>query len=170
MKDAEVRGLVLSKLYNLRHEMDIVPVPQGFELPGLDMTASQNLKMVGNILKQLDDLHLIKFTQFMGEQFRSGYAAITAFGVDVVEGAATSPITITIDSSVNVHGSQGVQIGGQGNSLTVSIDVDSLINAVDSGSATIQEKEQAKSLLKKVTDNPLVKAAFDLWIKAHGAG
>jgi hypothetical protein len=98
-------------------------------------------------------------------------AKITAFGADVVEGNTPPPISINIDSSVSVHGSQGVQIGGQGNVQNVTMDVGKLMNAVDAGTGTMQEKEEAKSLLKKVLENPLAKFALDLFVKSHtGAG
>jgi hypothetical protein len=167
VKDSDVRGLVLQKLYELRHEEDLIPLPDNFELSGLDMSKPSNLKMVGNIAKHLDDMGLIKFSQHMGHDYRSGYGAISAYGVDVVEGNQAPPISITVDSSVNVHGSQGVQIGGQGNVQTVTLDVEKLINAVDGGHGTMQEKAEAKSLLKKLTENPIVKGALDFWVKSH---
>jgi hypothetical protein len=98
-------------------------------------------------------------------------AKITAFGADVIEGSTPPPISINVDSSVNVHGSQGVQIGGQGNVQNITMDVGKLMNAVDAGTGTMQEKEEAKSLLKKVLENPLAKFALDLFFKSHtGAG
>jgi hypothetical protein len=123
MKDSDVRGLVLRKMYDLRHKQDHVPIPQELDLPGLDMTLPENLQMVGNVAKQLNDLGLLKFKEFMGEKYRNGFASITAFGVDVIEGGARPPLAITIDSSVHVHGSQGVQIGGQGNTQHVTMDL-----------------------------------------------
>jgi hypothetical protein len=45
-----------------------------------------------------------------------------------------------------------------------------MINAIDGGSGTVQEKEEAKSLLTKVFNNPLVKGAIEWWAKTHTGG
>jgi hypothetical protein len=45
------------------------------------------------------------------------------------------------------------------------------MNAVDAGTGSMQEKEEAKSLLKKLFENPLAKFALDWFLKSHtGAG
>jgi hypothetical protein len=49
----------------------------------------------------------------------------------------------------DVHASQNVQIGGQGNVQIVTMDVDKMITAVESSNATFAEREEAKSILKK---------------------
>ena len=161
MNDSEIRGLVLKRLYEVRHEEDFTAVPDDLKIP------NQNMKVLGNIAKQLNEQGLIVFKQHMGQNYPSGYGHITASGIDVVEGTRHSPISITIDSSVNVHSSQGVQIGGQGNSQNITMDIGKLVSAVDGGVGTIQEKEEAKSLLKRLADNPLVKGAIELWAKAN---
>jgi hypothetical protein len=124
---------------------------------------------VANVLEQLAQHNLIDWKPLKGSggHYMTYMARIKAGGVDVIEGTANPAISISVDNSVSVHGSQGVQIGGQGNVQTVTMDVGHLLNAVDGGAGTQQEKEEAKSLLKKITENPLVKAAFELWAKSH---
>jgi hypothetical protein len=161
MNDSELRGLVLKALYDIRHTDSHSMVPG---VPGLP---DVNVETLRNIVIQLSDKGLIKYTGLMGGPNIIGRASISAEGVDVVEGNARAPISVTFDHSVNIHGSQGVQVGGQGNTLNITMDVGKLINAIDGGAGSIQEKEEAKSLLKRLVDNPLVKAALQWWAGSH---
>jgi hypothetical protein len=95
---------------------------------------------------------------------------ITAFGVDVIEGVSKPPIEISIDSSINVHGSQNVQIGGQGNVQSLTMDIEKMNSFVDSSGASVVEKEEAKSLLRKLSENKLVQMAIGALIKAKTGG
>ena len=121
--------------------------------------------VLGNCAVQLEEQGLIKFRQLMGKGYRFGRASITAFGVDVVEGNVSPPIAVSIDSSISVSGSQRVQIGGHGNTQNVTLDMEKMVTLVDSANATVAEKEEAKSLLKKVFDNKLVQGALEKLIK-----
>jgi hypothetical protein len=171
VKDSEVRGLVLKALYDIRNKPrgHTIQIPEGLNIPGFELSSEDSLHLLGNVAKQLGELGLIEFHQVVNRRHPSGLAWIKAPGVDVVEGTASAPVTITFDNSVRVTGSQGVQIGGQGNVQKISMDAAKLINAIDGGAGTIQEKEEAKSLLKKLVENPLIKAALELWAKSHGA-
>jgi hypothetical protein len=162
VKDSEVRGIVLKELYEIRHTNPHAAIPA--DVPGL-LEIDPNVLL--GVLRQLRDKGLIEFTALSGGHNMFGRGKISAFGVDVVEDVSSSPIAISIDNSVSVHGSQGIQIGGQGNSQTVTLDIGKLINAIDGGTGTIQEKEEAKSLLKKLAENPLVKTAVEWWAKSH---
>lgn len=164
MKDSEVRGLVLQKLYEVRHVKDFVFIPDELGLTDI------NPQILGNIAKQLDQQNLIQFSQVMGNRYPSGNARIKSFGIDVVEKTTTASIAITLDQSVNVHGSQNVQIGGQGNVQNVTMDIDKMMNTVDSSDVSTTEKEEAKSLLKKISENKLVQTALGNWIKGLGTG
>jgi hypothetical protein len=164
MDDNTARGLVLKRLYDLR-DVKQSTVPQDFA----DLGFEQN--KLGRLMEQLADERLINWKPLKGGMgvYLIFMAQITGQGTKVIEGIVRSA-SIKIDNSVNVHGSQGVQIGGQGNTQNVTMDVGKLINAIDGGSGTVQEKEEAKSLLKKVMENPLVKGAIELWAKAHFGG
>jgi len=116
--------------------------------------------VLGNCAAQLHEKGLIQFRQIMGHSYRAGYSSITAFGVDIVEGNARSPIAVSIDSSINISASHGVQIGGQGNSQNLTFNVEKMISIVDATEASIVEKEEAKSLLKRLADNKLVQLAL----------
>jgi hypothetical protein len=53
----------------------------------------------------------------------------------------------------------------------ITMDVGKSTNAVDAGTGALQEKEEAKSLLKKLFENPLAKFALNWFLKSHtGAG
>lgn len=162
MKDSEVRGLILKKLYDARHgKHQHLSVPEGLAIGDVD------IRILGNVTAQLQQQGLIEFKQSLNTGHRSGLAWILAPGVDVVEGTTQPPIAITFDHSVNISGSQGVQVGGQGNVQTITMDVEKLLNAVDLGGGTVTEKEEAKSLITKLMENPLVKGAIDWVIKSH---
>jgi hypothetical protein len=163
MKDSEVRGLILKSLYDQRHTKHFVDMPEEI---GIDL----DKKVLGNVAIQLEQQGLISFKQYMGKPYPSGLAKILAYGVDVVEGTTTPPITITVDSSVNVHGSNNIQIGGQGNVQTVTMEVDKIVSIIDSSGASVVEKEEAKSLLKKLSENSLVRSALGAWFKSKLGG
>jgi hypothetical protein len=115
LKDAEVRGLILQKMYEIRHERHHLTLPDELGLAGFDMNDVWVLRMLGNIGKQLSDKGLIEMHPVINNQYNTGRAWITAHGVDVVEETVASPITVIFDHSTNIHGSSNVQIG-QGHS------------------------------------------------------
>jgi hypothetical protein len=158
MKDIEARGLVLQRLYDIRHDVNLAG-PQHFK----ELESVIPINVIPNILSQLSDKGLVTFKPHQSTS--SGridffQTRITGLGVDVIEQATKSPIPIVIpikiDQSVRVHGSQNVQIGGQGNTQTVTMDFDKLNNIVESSDASVTEKQEAKSLLQKIASNKLV--------------
>ncbi|WP_316162858.1 hypothetical protein [Bradyrhizobium sp. SZCCHNRI20481] len=165
MNDSEARGIVLKKFYDLRGEQSHL------EMADLETTGLPR-NTVERILEQLGEQRLINWNprnNNMGgpNRYTVIMASISSFGVDVVEGATQPPIAITIDASVNVHGSQGVQVGGQGNVLNVTLDVERLNSFIDSSGASVHDKEEAKGLLKRLAENPLVKGAFEWLLKSY---
>src|SRR5208337_4375592 len=74
-----------------------------------------------------------------------------ARGVDVVEGTAVEPTTVTLhDHRISVSQSSNVQIGDSNIQDVERLRVDKLIAATDHSEASITEKAEAKSLLKKL--------------------
>jgi hypothetical protein len=153
MKDSDARGLVLKRLYDLRHQIEHANVSDFAELP-------IDLKVLPNILSQLNEKGLIGWhpERTMAGGYLAFIARITAFGVDVVERTAISPIEITIDSSVNVHGSQNVIVGGSGNVQNVTMDFEKMINAVDDATVSERDKVEAKSVLQKLAESKLAQS------------
>jgi hypothetical protein len=158
MTDGEMRGVVLQKLYEKRHEGGgWVAVP--FD----DLLNQRERTILDHICDQLGQHGLIKWKPLGSGH--GGMAKITAAGVDVIEGTARPPITITLhDHSVSVTGSNN-QVGshnsqttGSHNSQTTTIDVGKIITAIDNATASDAEKKEAKGLLEKITSNRLLVA------------
>jgi hypothetical protein len=164
MKDSEVRGLVLKSLYDARHgnRGGHVNIPSELGVPGFDLQKNDDIRVLGNVTKQLADQGLVKFHEVVSTSYPSGLAQITASGVDVVEGDPP-PIPIVfpvvyahhVDQSVTVHGSYN-QVG-KGNVQNFGT-IEKLTLAVEQSQVTPQEKEEAKSLLTKLGENKLVMA------------
>jgi hypothetical protein len=112
-----------------------------------------NKVIAGNIAEQLKHHGYITWSEYHGP-YRQGRARITASGVDVIEGTRHSDITITVDQSTNIHHSQHVQVG-KGN-IQNEGDIHKMSLAIDEAVASMTEKDEAKSLLKKALDNPLL--------------
>jgi hypothetical protein len=166
MNDSETRGLVLRRLYEIRHQIVQAQV-HDFD----DLQLEPDV-LVG-IMDQLAQKNLIEWTPHrsgMRPGIDAFVAHIKAFGVDVVEGTERPPIAITIDSSVNVHGSQNVQIGGEGNVQTVTMDIDKMVTAVGSSNASLAEREEAKSILKRMANSKLVQTVIVEFFKKHFGG
>jgi hypothetical protein len=162
---SEARGLVLQRLYDIRHTVDFANQQDFAGIP-LDETT------LGNILEQLVHQNLAQWNPARGlaHSYLAFMARITAFGVDVIEGVLKPPIAISIDSSINVHGSQNIQIGGQGNVQSLTMDIEKMNSFVDSSGASVVEKEEAKSLLRKLSENKLVQIAIGGLIRAKTGG
>jgi hypothetical protein len=153
MKDGELRGIVLEKFYELRNEqpgmLNVLSLP---EIVSLD----PNVNRLLNICDQLGEHGLIHWKSLGSFSAVGGMGKITARGVDVVEGTATAPITVTLhDHRISVSQSSNVQIGDS-NTQGVKLRIDKLIAAIDHSEASYAEKAEAKSLLEKITSNPLL--------------
>jgi hypothetical protein len=163
MKDSEARGLVLQRLYNFRDQRDGGWL-QPSDFSGVPVSEDALPRLVEYLVQEnLADWKPVQSGSRMGvEHF---IARITSAGVNVAEGTSKAPPSIIIDYSINVQGSQGVQIGGRNNVQTVTMDIDKLMIAVDSSGASITEREEAKSLLKKIADNKLVQMVIGNWFR-----
>jgi hypothetical protein len=104
MKDNELRGIVLQKFYDLRHDQSVVQLGDVL-IPGEGME-----RVTSNICKQLSDHGLIEWDSHnsLDETSLGGIGNITANGVDVIEGSSRAPIAITLhDQSVRRLGVSG---------------------------------------------------------------
>ena len=156
MKDSELRGLVLQAVYDRRKQplvsfMKLVP-----DVPDME---------VSRILKQLEDSGLITWGfKDIGTGLGSGQ--ITTYGTEIIEGEAAPPFAITmIDNSIKISDSTGVQIG-QGNTQNVQTTLHSLNAAIDKADALPAAKAEAKSLVQKISENPLLNTIIGGLIKA----
>jgi|SRR5665213_11482 len=162
MTDGELRGIVLEKFYELRHQQDIVSLR---DITSID---PNQWTQIANICDQLAQHNLITWKPIKSMVgIFDGMGRITADGVDVMEGAAPAPIAIVLhDHSIAVSGSSHVQIGNS-NVQGINLHIDKLIAAVDHSHASDIEKAEAKSLLEKLVSNPLVRA---VWGAVFGGG
>lgn len=163
MKDSELRGHILQYFYDRRRK-GILPPPKAADL-GVEITEQDILRICG----QLGEQNLLNWKDLKTSNYATGNSIyreyiirsgkINVFGVDVVEGNLTPAIkvefvqhnnnTVTISGSTNVN-----NIIGSNNTLTLA----ELSKAIEAANATPQEKEEAKTLLQKFLNHPLVSA------------
>ena len=150
MKDTELRAVVLQKYYDLRDKGYF----QWGEVELDDQFPIKTFNVLGRICDQLGEHNLIEWhgIQDGNGQTVAGHGKITAFGVDVIEGTAQSPISITFDHRQTVSISGSNNIVGNHNSMNVEeIDL-----AISHSKFSEAEKAEAKSLWQKVCDNKLL--------------
>jgi RIP homotypic interaction motif len=163
MTDGEMRGLVLQKFYDLRNE------DRRVQLPALESIAPDNIDQLLNVCEQLSQHGLLDWETSraigMGGDV-GGIGKITASGVDVIEGTARPPLTITVhDQSVSVSGSNNVQIGNA-NTLIANVDIRRVHSEIDKTNASPTEKDEAKSLWGKLLNNATFAAVFAALVTA----
>jgi hypothetical protein len=150
MKDNELRAVVLQKYYDLRDrdyfQWSEVKLEESFPI--------KTFNVLGRICNQLGEQNLIDWKPVengMGNTV-GGIGKITAFGVDVVEGTAKSPIAITFDhrQTVTIHGSNNIV--GNNNQLSL----ERVNSEINQSSFSEAEKAEAKSLWQKVCENKLL--------------
>ena len=99
MRDSELRGLILEALYNHRRK-DLVNLDQEVGGPPLPHGATES------ILRQLVKKGLVE--RPIQPLNRLGNARITAYGIDVVQGTTSPPVSIVLHQRNTV---QDVQVG-----------------------------------------------------------
>ncbi len=84
---------------------------------------------------------------------------INAFGIDVVEREATPDIKVEFvtNQTINISGSTNVVVGDH-NTQTVTKTVHDLIAVIESANAPPEQKAEAKGLLRKFLEHPLLAA------------
>lgn len=153
MKDTELRGIVLQKYYEKRRESMFTPRPE-------DFGEQISLEDILAISEQLGEHNLITWKSiknFGGVQF--GMGKISAYGIDVIEGEATPDIKMEFvqNKSVTISGSSNVIVGDH-NKQSVSHHIYEIIRALDTSQASLEQKIEAKGLLRKFVEHPLVTA------------
>lgn len=162
-KDADLRGALLEKFYEFRAEGELLN-PLSPRFSPLDTLG----RRVITVCEHLSQKGLIKWTSATSMTGYGGFGRITAAGVDVVEGNVAPPIAIAFHQHGHtVMGSSNVQIGDQ-NTIISNAALDKFINAIDGSIASDEQKREAKSLIEKVLDNPILKGIVGLL--GHHAG
>jgi hypothetical protein len=153
MKDSVVRGCLLQLLYERQSEGPIlfgraehaVPPPGGI-----------NRRDWLRAVAQLSEYRLIDWTPLedkSGKGLLSGFARINECGVEVLEAGVEPPIPIFINKSrrLTVSKRERVPIAQQQQAITEA--VEKVITAINQADASEQEKNEAKSLLRKLLDS-----------------
>jgi hypothetical protein len=153
MKDSVVRGCLLQLLYERRSEGSIQfgHAEQALPPPG-GISRRDWLRAVA----QLSEYRLIDWTPLedqSGMGLLSGFAKINDFGVKVLEAGVASPIRISIDKSrrTTVPRQQQAPIAAstpQQQAITEALE--KVITAINQADVSEQEKNRAKSLLRKL--------------------
>src|SRR5437773_11123164 len=166
MKDSVVRGCLLQILYERRSEGSI-PFGQGEQ--AVPPPGGINRRDWLRAVAQLSEYRLIDWTLLedqSGMGLLSGFAKINDFGVKVLEAGVEPPIPISIDerqrTSVPRHQQAPIAASTpQQEALTDALE--NVITAINQADVSDQEKNEAKSLLRKLLGS---KAA----VKVLGAG
>jgi len=166
MKDSVVRGRLLQLLYERRSEASL-PFGQGEHVapaPG-GINRRDWLRAVA----QLSEYGLIDWTPVedksgMGQL--SGFAKINDSGVEVLQGGVEPPVSISIDKSRRARVSKREQApiaGRTPQQQAITEALEKVLIAIDQAKVSEQQKNEAKSLLRKLLGS---KAAA----KVFGAG
>jgi hypothetical protein len=147
MTDADRRAIVLRKFYEVRHSH------QWYRMPDDRNITKEDAFTTVNICTQLDQNGLIEWKPY----YEGGAGRIKSQGVDVIEGNAQPPIAISIDKRISISDSKHVQVG-HGNTQDISFNAEKA--AINRSSATVTEKEEAKTLLKTLMENPILSKIF----------
>jgi hypothetical protein len=161
MKDSEIRGLILEYYYARRRDGWSLPKPEDL---GHDLTETDILQ----VADQLAEHNLLEWRKLGSHgEVRAGMGKINAFGIDVVEGDAQADLKVEFvqNKTINISGSTNVVVG---DSNTVTQSVHDLLNAIDSSTGTPEQKAEAKNLLRRFLEHPLVAAVVGGAIGALG--
>src|SRR5205823_8432674 len=153
MKDAVVRGRLLQLLCERRGEGSIPfgHVEQAVPPPG-GISRRDWLRAVA----QLSEYGLIDWTPLedksgMGQL--SGFAKINDSGVEVLEGGVEPPVSISIDKSRRARVSKREQApiaGRTPQQQAITEALEKVLIAINQAKVSEQEKNEAKSLLRKL--------------------
>ena len=153
MKDSVVRGRVLQLLYERRGEGSI---PFGHAEQAVPPPGGIRRRDWLRALAQLSGYHLIDWTPLedrSGMGLLSGFAKINDLGVKVLEARVASPISISIDKRrrTSVPRQQQAPIEASTPQQQVITEaLEKVITAIIQANVSEQEKNEAKSLLRKL--------------------
>src|SRR6266481_355116 len=153
MKDSVVRGCLLQLLYERRSEGSI---PVGHAKYAIPPPGGISRRDWLRAVAQLSEYRLIDWTPLedkSGMGLLSGFAKINDFGVKVLEAGVAPPIRISIDKSrrTTVPRQEQAPIAAstpQQQAITEA--VEKVITAINQADVSEQEKNRAKSLLRKL--------------------
>ena len=155
-KDSEIKQRVLQYLYEQRIEERNIQVSPRRGISILDLEPV----VAVSILKQLRDKDLVSYT---ATSDGPSSIRITTRGItQIEEGASESRgnVNISTDNSrtIHTHGGSSTAIIGDNNQSTVNIAtaIEQLVEKIEASDAPTNEKEEAKTLIKRAVNNPLI--------------
>jgi hypothetical protein len=149
MIDAELRGIVLQDFYSLRNTIAPVHVSDILIL----LNGNEESRITG-ICRELDCYKLIDW-QEQDSAFTS-FGSITNDGVGVIEGAVPAPIHMILPPN---DGADAFASAGSV-PMTPSREINLLLAEIDRSDASLLEKFEAKSLLIRAAQNPLLQTVL----------
>src|SRR6266513_489954 len=152
MKDSVVRGRLLRLLYERRREGSI---PFGHAEQAVPPPGGINRRDWLRAVAQLSEHRLIDWTPLedqSGMGLLSGFAKINDFGVKVLEGGVAPSISISIDKSrrTTAPRRQTPTAPGTQQQQVVMDALEKVITAINQVDVSEQEKNEAKTLLRKL--------------------
>lgn len=153
MKDTQLRGIILQRYYERRREGWFLPKPEDL---GVEVSEQDILE----VCDQLGEHSLLEWKVRKDHGVvRAGMGKITAFGVDVVEGEAVADIKVEFvqNKTINISGSSNIVVGDN-NTQNISHHISGLASIIDAANATSEQKDEAKGMLRKFLEHPLVAA------------
>jgi len=156
MKDSVVRGCLLQLLYELRNEG---PIPFGHAEQAVSPPAGINRRDWLHALAQLSEYRLIDWTPLedkSGMGLLSGFAKINDLGVKVLEAGVEPPIRISLGESQRASALRQQQAPFEASTpqqQMITEALEKVIAAINQADVSEQEKNEAKSLLRKLLDS-----------------
>jgi hypothetical protein len=153
MKDSVVRGCLLQLLYE-RRSADSIPFGQGEQ--AIPPPGGINRRDWLRAVAQLSEYHLIDWTPLedqSGMGLLSGFAKINDLGIKVLEGGVASPIRISFDESRRTtvrENQQASTTPATPQQQAVTEALEKVIIAINQSDASDREKNEVKSLLRKL--------------------
>src|SRR6266508_4595724 len=153
MKDSVVRGCLLQLLYERRSEGSI---PFGHGEQAVPPPAGISRRDWLRAVAQLSEYRLIDWTPLedqSGMGLLSGFAKINDFGIKVLEAGVASPIRISIDESRRTtvpRQEQPPVAASTPPQQAVTEALEKVITAINQADVSEKEKNEAKSLLRKL--------------------
>ena len=153
MKDTQLRGLLLEVFYRRRRDDWFVPTAEEI---GVEV-GEQDILQVCDQLAQHRMIEWKSLATF--GNVHAGMGKISVFGIDVVEREATPDIKVEFvqNQTINITDSTNVVVGNN-NSQVVTQTVRDLISIIESSDASSEQKVEAKSLLRRFLEHPLLAA------------
>jgi hypothetical protein len=151
MKDTQLRGILLQAFYERRREHWFLPKVE-------DLHVAVTEQDILQVCDQLAQHGMLEWKVLKSHGVvNTGMGKINAFGIDVVEREATPDIKVEFvqNQTINITGSTNVVVGDN-NSQAVTQNIRDLLFIVESSSASEEQKNEAKSLLRKFLEHPLV--------------